>query len=137
MGSRLILDLEKPYKEPTMLDPGTCTMKSAIDYAQELKQSFGEISEDQSVTLQDSAEEFLIAFLTLSHLNGNRISPMTAEITIAPKPANCERVGTSQTCYYVRANDKSQFQPVWFADCRAAIRVSRLKGTTETELIRV
>lgn len=114
-----------------MLDPGTCTMKSAIDYAQELKQLFGEISEDQSVTLQDSAEEFLIAFLRLCHLNGDRIDPMTAEVTIGPKPANCERPGTSQTCYYVRANGSAQFQPVWLSDCRATIRATRLKGTEE------
>ena len=120
-----------------MLDPKTCTIAAATEYAQNLKRSFGAIEENQSVTLQDSEQEFLIAFLCLCHLNGDRIDAKTAEITIAPKPANCERVGTSQTCYYVRANDASQFQPVWFADCRAAIRVSRLKGTTETELIRV
>ena len=113
-----------------MIDPGTCTMKAAIDYAQELKRSFGGISEDQSVTLQDSAEEFLIAFLRLCHLNGDRIDPMTAAVTIAAKPADCERVGTSQTCYYIRANGSAQFQPVWMADCRAAIRATRLKGAT-------
>ena len=114
-----------------MLDPDICTIKEASDFAQNLKRSFGTIEENQSVTLQDSEQEFLIAFLTLTHLNGDRIKPMTAEITIAPKPANCERVGTSQTCYYVRANDKSQFQPVWFSDCRAAIRSTRLKGSSE------
>ena len=114
-----------------MLDPNTCTIKDAIEYAQELKRSFGDIEENQSVTLQSSEQEFLIAFLILAHLNGDRIDRTTSEITIAPKPANCDRPGTSQTCYYIRANGSSQFQPVWFADCRAAIRATRLKGTAE------
>ena len=67
-------------EETTMLDPSKCLVKEAIDYAQDLKRSFGEISEDESVTLQDSAQEFLIAFLTLTHLNGDRIDPMAAEL---------------------------------------------------------
>ena len=116
-------------EETTMLDPSKCLVKEAIDYAQDLKRSFGEISEDESVTLQDSAQEFLIAFLTLTHLKGDRIDPMTAEITIAHKPPNCDRQGTSQTCYYIQPRSGSQFQPVWFADCRAGIRTTRVKGT--------
>ena len=115
----------------TDLNPRTCTIQSAIDYAQNLKRSFGDIGENESVTLQDSAQEFLIAFLALTHLNGDRIDPMTAEITIATKPTNCDRPGTSTTCYYIRPRSGSQFQPVWFADCRAGIRTTRVKGTAE------
>jgi len=116
----------------TMLAPYTCTMVQAIDYAQTLKRSFGDIGENESVTLEASAQEFLIAFLTLTHLNGDRIELETAEITIAPKPPNCDRPGTSQTCYYIRPHGGSQFQPVWFADCRDGIRTTRVKGTAET-----
>jgi len=112
-----------------MLEPKTCTIKEACDYAQELKRSFTDIQEGETITLQASAQEFLIAFLTLTHLNGDRIEELTAEIKIAPKPANCDRPGTSQTCYYIKPRDGSQFQPVWFADCRASVRVTRIKGT--------
>ena len=112
-----------------MLDPKSCNIKEACDYAQDLKRSFTEIQEGETITLQASAQEFLIAFLSLAHLNGERIDSKTAEITIAPKPANCERPGTSQTCYYISPNNTSQFHPVWFADCRATIRATRLKGT--------
>ena len=115
----------------TDLNPRNCTIQSAIDYAQTLKRSFGDIGENESVTLQDSAQEFLIAFLTLTHLNGDRIDLETAEITIAPKPPNCDRPGTSQTCYYIQPRSGSQFQPVWFADCRDGIRTTRVKGTAK------
>ena len=119
------------YENPTMLDPYKCLITEATGYAQDLKRSFGDIGENESVTLQDSAQEFLIAFLTLTHLNGDRIDPTTAEITIASKPPNCDRPGTSTTCYYIQPRSGSQFQPVWFADCRAGIRTTRVKGTAE------
>jgi len=116
----------------TMLDPYKCLITEATGYAQDLKRSFGDVGENESVTLQDSAQEFLITFLTLTHLNGDRIDLETAEITIASKPSNCDRPGTSQTCYYIQPRSGSQFQPVWFSDCRAGIRTTRVKGTAET-----
>ena len=119
------------YDDSTNLNARTCTLKEATDYAQTFKQSVGIVGEYDLVMLQGSGKAFLIAILKLCHPSGDRIDPMAAEITIAHKPPNCDRPGTSQTCYYIQPYTGSQFQPVWFADCRAGIRVDRLKGAAE------
>lgn len=113
-----------------MLDPKTCTISDALTYAQDLKREF---DADQSpIVLQASQQQFLIEFLQLTHPNGYRIDLETAGITIARKPPNCVRLGTSQTCYYIKPDDQTpQFYPVWFADCRRAIRSERLKESPE------
>ena len=109
-----------------MLDPKTCTIAAANDYAQTIKRSFN--SDQEPIVLQSPEQQFLIEFLKLTHPNGERIDLETAEITIARKPSNCIRLGTSQTCYYIRPNDKArQFHAVWFADCRKAFRSQRLQ----------
>lgn len=117
--------------DSTTLDARTCTLKEATDYAQTLKRSIVDIGENDLAMLQGSGKEFLIAVLKLCHPSGDRIDPMTAEITIAHKPPECDRPGTSQTCYYIQPHAGSQFQPVWFADCRAGIRAERLKAAAE------
>jgi len=114
-----------------MLDPYTCTMVQATNYAQNLKRLFGDIDEYESVMIHGVDREFLIIILRLCHLNGDRIDLETADITIAHKQPNCDRPGTSTTCYYIQPRSGSQFQPVWFADCRAGIRTTRVKGTAE------
>lgn len=110
-----------------MLDPHKITIKDATEYAQELKRSFGDVSEDQFVILQYSEQQFLIGFLRIAHPNGDRIDLATAEITIAAKPENCDRAGTPQTCYYIQCRANAKFQPVRFADCRKMIRSQRLR----------
>lgn len=113
-----------------MLDTKSCTIAAANDYAQELKRSFDAIQEP--IVLQMSQQEFLIEFLKLTHPNGGKIDLNTAEITIARKPPNCVRLGTSQTCYYIRPSDQARpFYPVWLADCRRSIRSERLKESPE------
>ena len=119
------------YDDSTNLDANNCTLKQAIDYAQTFKQSVGIVGEYDLVMLQGSGKAFLIAILKLCHPSGDRIDLMTAEITIATKPPECDRVGTSTTCYYIQPCVGSQFQPAWFADCRAGIRTERLKGAAE------
>jgi hypothetical protein len=114
-----------------MLDPYKCTIVEATEFAQNLKRSFGDVGENDFVTLQHSEQQFLILFLGLAHPSGERIDWQTAEITIAAKPANCDRPGTSQTCYYIRPKLHAQFQPVWFADCRKMIRSQRLRESAE------
>lgn len=110
-----------------MLDPQTITIAAATDYAQELKRSFGDVGENQFVTLQHSEQEFLLGFLRLAHPRGDRIDLTTASITIVAKPENCDRTGTSQTCYYIQPSEGGKFHPVWFADCRKMIRSQRLR----------
>ena len=117
--------------DSTTLNPITCTLKEAIDYAQTFKRSVGDIGENDLAMLQGLGKAFLIAILKLCHPRGDRIDPTAAEITIATKPPNCDRVGTSTTCYYIQPYADSQFHPVWFADCRAGIRSERLKGAVE------
>ena len=118
--------------DSTTLDARTCTLKQAIDYAHDLKRSqFGDIGENDLGMLQGAGKSFLIAILKLCHPSGDRIDLMAAEITIATKPPNCDRVGTSTTCYYIQPHADSQFHPVWFSDCRAGIRAERLKGAAE------
>ena len=125
------MHIEEPTTTVEVLNPHTCTLKEANDYAQELKRSYGDLGDHELVMLYGLERDFLIAILKLCHLNGDRIDSMAAGITIASKPPNCDRVGTSQTCYYIQPHGGSQFQPVWFADCRAGIRTTRVKGTAE------
>lgn len=127
-----MIPLQNLHPTKTMLDPYKCTIKEARDYAQSLKRSYGDIGEYELVMLHGFERDLLIAILNLCHPNGDRINIKTAEVTIAPKQPNCDRPGTSSTCYYIKPYDGSQFHPVWFADCRAVIRASRLKSTTET-----
>jgi hypothetical protein len=110
-----------------VLDPYKCTIVEATEFAQNLKRSIGDVGENDCVTLQESEQEFLILFLKLTHPSGERIDCQTAEITIAAKPANCDRPGTSRTCYYIRPKLNAQFQSVWLADCRKMIRSQRLR----------
>ena len=117
--------------DSTALDSRTCTLKQAIDYAQTFKQSVGFVGEYELAMLQGSGKAFLVAILKLCHPSGDRIDLMAAEITIATKPPGCDRPGTSTTCYYIQPHAGSQFHPVWFADCRAGIRVERLRGAAE------
>lgn len=110
-----------------MLDPKTCTIAAAVDYAQKIKQSFGDIPKNQFAIVGQSDHQFLLEFLKLAHRSGDRIDLLTAALIVAPKPPNCDRVGTSQTCYYVRPKDGDLFHPVWFADCRKMIRSMRIR----------
>jgi hypothetical protein len=110
-----------------MLDPKTCTIKDMTEFAQKLKNDMGDVDGDSCVYIHEATQQMMIEFLSIAHPNGQRIDPSTAEITIARKPENCDRAGTSQTCYYIKSEAGSVYRPVWFADCRAGHRSQRLK----------
>lgn len=110
-----------------MLDPTKCPIKEMLEFAQSLKNEMGDVDDDSCVYIEGSTQRLLIEFLCLAHPNGHKIDPSTAEITIARKPANCNRPGTSQTCYYISARSGAIYQPAWFADCRKMVRSQRLR----------
>lgn len=114
-----------------MMDPKTITIKAAVEFAQVVKDELGVIEDHHTVHIEESAQDFLIQFLALSHPSGDRIDLSTADLTIAAKPETCDRPGTSQTCYYIQCRAGAKYWPVWFADCRKAIRSQRLAVNQE------
>lgn len=115
------------------MDPKTITIKTAVEFAADLKNELGAIEDHHMVYIEQDAKDFLIEFLALSHPSGNRINVGEADLTIAAKPANCDRAGTSQACYYIQCRADARFQPVWFADCRKALRSQRLREMEENQ----